>query len=152
MAVSDDFERYVLEQLVELGGVQTRRMFGGVGLYHDTLFFALIDDDVLYFKVGPSNREEYVSRGMKPFCPFPDQPGYEMDYYQVPADVLEEPSDLAAWARRSCDVALAARESKPTPKKKSAQKQKKGAPKVSAKKASGRRKKMGKVRRKPSRR
>lgn len=145
MAVSNDFERYVLEQLAELGGVQTRRMFGGVGLYHDTLFFALIDDDVLYFKVGPSNREAYVARGMKPFCPFPDQPAYEMGYYQVPAEVLEEPSDLAAWARGSCDVALAARESKPVRKKKTARK-------AAAKKPSNRRKTAVKRGRKPSRR
>lgn len=152
MAVSNDFERYVLEQLAELGGVQTRRMFGGVGLYHDTLFFALIDDDVLYFKVGPSNREAYVARGMKPFCPFPDQPAYEMGYYQVPVDVLEEPSDLAAWARGSCDVALAARESKPVRMKKSVRRKKGSAPKTSAKKVSNRGKAKRKGGRKPSRR
>jgi DNA transformation protein len=137
MAVSEGFQNYVLEQLGELGGVKPRRMFGGVGLYHDALFFALIDDDVLYFKVGASNREDYVARGMKAFCPFPDQPEYAMGYYQVPADVLEEPSDLAAWARKSCDVALAVRESKPVRKKKSARKTKR-APKVAAKKESGR--------------
>lgn len=145
MPVSNDFQRYVLEQLAELGGVDARRMFGGVGLYHDTLFFALIDDDGLYFKVGASNLAEYVARGMKPFCPFPDKPGYEMGYYQVPADVLEEPSDLAAWARKSCDVALAARDSKPVRKKKSARK-------ASPKEASRRRQVVGRRGRKPSRR
>lgn len=144
MTVSDDFQRYVLDQLVELGGVQPRRMFGGIGLYHDTLFFALIDDDVLYFKVGTTNREAYVARGMKPFCPFPEQPTYEMGYYEVPADVLEEPAELAAWARKSCEVALVARDSKPVRKNKSARK-KQRAPKVAAKKASGRGKAPGKV-------
>lgn len=151
MAVSNDYERYVLEQLVELGDVQTRRMFGGVGLYHDTLFFALIDDDVLYFKVDESSRVDYVARGMKPFCPYPNKPGYEMGgYYQVPADVLEEPSDLVAWARRSCDVALAARESKPVRKTKSERKKEQRPPKVAVKKGSGRGK--GKATRKRTRR
>lgn len=124
MAVSPDFQRYVLEQLAELGRIVARRMFGGVGLYYDTLFFALIDDDVLYLKVDQSNREDYVARGMKPFRPFPDKPAYEMGYYQVPADVLEEPADLAAWARKSCNVALAARERKPVRRKKAAAKKK----------------------------
>jgi DNA transformation protein len=156
MAVSEGFQNYVLEQLGELGGVKPRRMFGGVGLYHDALFFALIDDDVLYFKVGASNREDYVARGMKAFCPFPDQPEYAMGYYQVPADVLEEPSDLATWARRSCDVALAARESKPARKKKSARKKTKRAPKAAARKAKSPnakgRKRKRRQGRKPSRR
>src|SRR5262245_22935147 len=120
MAVTDDFQRYVLEQLAELRGVTTRRMFGGVGLYHDSLFFALIDDDVLYFKVDASNREDYVGRGMKPFCPFPGQAS--MNYYQVPVEVLEEAVDLAAWARKSCDVALVSRESKPVAKKRAVRK------------------------------
>ncbi len=114
MPVSADFQRFVLEQLGELGAVSARRMFGGVGLYHDGFFFGLLDDDTLYLKVDASNREQYVSRGMKPFCPFPDRPQYEMGgYYEVPADVLEDASLLTAWTRASCQVAMAAQQRKP---------------------------------------
>jgi hypothetical protein len=35
MAVSEDYLQYVLEQLAGLGRVTARRMFGGVGLYHE---------------------------------------------------------------------------------------------------------------------
>ncbi len=109
MAVSPEFQSYVLEQLAGLGPVSARRMFGGVGLYHDSLFFALIDDDTLYLKVDESTRDDYVRRGMRPFCPFPDKPEHQMGgYYTVPADVLEEAGELALWARRSCQVSLAA--------------------------------------------
>ena len=63
MAVKTQYLAYVLEQLADLGGVRSRRMFGGVGLYRDDRFFGLIDDHVLYFKVDDSNRADYLARG-----------------------------------------------------------------------------------------
>ena len=39
-------------------------MFGGVGIYAGDLFFALIDDDTLYFKVDDSNRSDFEKRDM----------------------------------------------------------------------------------------
>ncbi len=113
MPVSGDFHRFVLEQLAGLGPVVSRSMFGGVGLYHDGLFFGLIDDDTLFLKVDATNRDAYVARGMKPFCPYPDKPEYKMGgYYQVPVEVLEDGGQLEVWARQSRQVALTARGAK----------------------------------------
>jgi DNA transformation protein len=113
MAVSDDFRDFVLEQLAPAGRVTPRAMFGGVGLYLDGLFFALIDDDTLYFKTGDSNRARFEQAGSKPFCPFPDRPEQAMAYWQVPAEVLEDADQLAAWAREALAVALAKRTRRP---------------------------------------
>jgi DNA transformation protein and related proteins len=109
MAVSDDFRVFVIEQLRSAGGVTERRMFGGVGLYLDGLFFALIDDDTLYFKTADSNRSRYEKAESRPFCPDPRKPGKTMAYWQVPAEVLEDPDELAVWAREAMDVALQAK-------------------------------------------
>ena len=114
MSVSDGYRIYIIDQLAALPALSTRRMFGGIGIYSDALFFALIDDDVLFFKVDDSNRDDYVSRGMKAFMPFPGQP--TLGYFQVPPDVIEEAEELARWARRSVEVAQ--RKQKPAPKKK----------------------------------
>jgi DNA transformation protein len=114
MSVSDGYRTYIIEQLAALPALSTRRMFGGLGIYSDALFFALIDDDVLFFKVDDANRDDYVSRGMKAFMPFPGQPS--LGYFQVPADVIEEAEELTRWARRSVEVAQ--RKQKPAPKKK----------------------------------
>ena len=103
MSVSDGYRIYIIEQLAALPALSTRRMFGGLGIYSDASFFALIDDDVLFFKVDDANRDDYVSRGMKAFMPFPGQPS--LGYFQVPADVIEEAEELARWARRSVEVA-----------------------------------------------
>ena len=103
MSVSDGYRIYIIDQLAALPALSTRRMFGGLGIYSDALFFALIDDDVLFFKVDDSNRDDYVSRGMKAFMPFPGQPS--LGYFQVPPDVIEEAEELTRWARRSVEVA-----------------------------------------------
>jgi DNA transformation protein len=101
MAVSGEFLQYVIEQLAGLEGVSPRRMFGGVGLYSNERIFGLIFGDILYFKVNDSNRGDYESRGMNRFRPYADKPLLSMTYYEVPADVLEDADECAAWARKS---------------------------------------------------
>ena len=101
MAVTDDFFRYVLEQLSGLRGVASRRMFGAVGLYNDGAFFGLISSDVLYFKVGDANRADYEARGMGQFRPYRDRPQISMSYDEVPAEVLEDADECMLWAQRS---------------------------------------------------
>lgn len=103
MSVSDGYRTYVVEQLAALPALSTRRMFGGLGLYSGEWFFALIDDDVLFFKVDDTNREDYVSRGMKAFMPIPNQPS--TGYFEVPPDIIEDAEELTRWARRSVEVA-----------------------------------------------
>lgn len=106
MAVSSDYLQYVLEQVSSLPRVTTRRMFGAVGLYSDGVFFALIDDDTLFFKVSDANRADYVSRNMAPFKPFRDKPDLSLSYYEVPADALEDRDELGVWARKSIAAAV----------------------------------------------
>ena len=107
MAVSSDFLAYVLDQLAGLGGVNSRRMFGGAGLYKDEFFFGLIADDVLYLRVDDSNRNDYASRGVAQFKPYADRPHLSMNYFEAPAEVLEDPAELVEWARGSIAVAAA---------------------------------------------
>lgn len=109
MAVSEGFRTFVLEQLSRATAVRARSMFGGVGIYAGDLFFAVIDDDVLYFKVDDTNRPDFVAHGMGPFMPGGD-PASAMQYYAVPPEVLEDPDTLAEWVRRAVAVARAAKQ------------------------------------------
>jgi DNA transformation protein len=113
MPVSPHFRDFVLEQLAAAGRVTPRPMFGGVGLYLEGLFFALIDDDTLYFKADEATRARYERAGSRPFCPYPGEPDRAMGYWQVPAEVLEDADELAAWAQQAKAVALAARRRSP---------------------------------------
>jgi len=104
MPVSDEYLTYVIDQLECLGPVQSRRMFGGAGLYFEGLFFAVVADDILYFKVDDSNRTDYEAAGMGPFQPFPNKKTV-MQYYEVPIDVLENRDALHDWAQKALSVA-----------------------------------------------
>lgn len=109
MTVSSSFRVLVIDQLSRaVTRVRARPMFGGVGIYSGEIFFALISQDTLYFKVDASTRAEFEARGMEPFRPFGDDGG-TMQYYQVPEDVLEDPETLRPWAEKALAVA---RESK----------------------------------------
>jgi DNA transformation protein and related proteins len=118
VAVSGDFTIYVIEQLRGLPNVTSRRMFGGVGLYSDGFFFALLADDTLYLKADDRNRADFERHGCQPFRPFADRPHWSMSYYDVPAEVLDDAEELGRWARKSLAAGIAA--ARPKPKTKSA--------------------------------
>jgi DNA transformation protein and related proteins len=114
MPVSPDYLEYVLEQL-EPVRASARKMFGGAGLYIDGIFFALVDDDVLFLKSDQTTRQDFLDRGSVKWSP----PGMEatFGYLSCPPEVLEDPDELATWARRACDVALRKKAAKPSRKK-----------------------------------
>jgi DNA transformation protein and related proteins len=121
MTVSDSFRTFVLDQLGRsTPRIRAKSMFGGVGVYAGELFFALIDDDVLYLKVDDTNRSDFIARGMKPFAPF-GEGGEVMQYYRLPEDLLEDPEELKPWVDKA--VAVAAR------RKKGKTSRKRGSPK-----------------------
>jgi DNA transformation protein and related proteins len=109
VSVSLSFRTFILEQLGRsVAGIRARNMFGGVGIYGGDFFFALIDDDTLYFKVDESNRPDYEARGMDPFQPYAED-GETMGYYRVPEDLLEDPELLGQWAEKAITVARRAK-------------------------------------------
>lgn len=111
MAVSESYRGFVLEQLGRVAPVTARSMFGGVGIYAQGLFFALIAQDRLYFKVDASSRPDFEKRGMEPFRPFGEE--HAMGYYEVPPDVVEDAVQLVPWMTRAIEVAAEAKRPKP---------------------------------------
>lgn len=106
MAVTREWETFVLEQLSALGRVRSRRMFGGVGLYLDETFFGLVVGSAgdVYLKVDDQNRAAYEAAGSGPFRPFADKP-YAMSFWRVPAEVLDDPDEMTTWARAAVGAA-----------------------------------------------
>jgi DNA transformation protein len=98
MPVSEEYLDYVVDQLECIGEVTAKKMFGGVGLYHDGLFFGLIAADALYFKVDDENRPAYRNAGARPFQPYGEESS-SMSYFEVPADVLEDVDQLRIWTQ-----------------------------------------------------
>jgi DNA transformation protein and related proteins len=104
MKTRSGFLAYVLDQLDGIDDVVSRPMFGGTGLYAGTVFFGIIFHDILYLKVDAQTRVEYERVGMKPFMPYAPRTT-TMQYYEVPAGVLENGEDLTAWARKAIAAA-----------------------------------------------
>ena len=106
MPVSPAYRAFILEQLGRATSrpVRARSMFGGVGLYAGAYFFALIDDNTLYFKVDDTNRPDFEAAEMGPFRPYGAE-APPMSYYQIPADVLEDTDRLGLWVEKAVDVA-----------------------------------------------
>ena len=96
----DDYADYVVDKLSGLGEVHSRAMFGGYGIFHEGLMFALISDDVLYFKVDNTNREMYETAGSSKFP-------HGISYWEVPTDIFEDTARLYEWANISIGVAQA---------------------------------------------
>jgi DNA transformation protein and related proteins len=111
MAVTPEYREFVLEQLGRVAPVTSRAMFGGVGIYSDGLFFGLMDNDALYLKVDDGNRGRFEAAGMGPFSPFGDDQ-HVMQYYELPADLLEDADALRPWVDGALDAARAARRKK----------------------------------------
>lgn len=111
------FENFVIDQLSELGEVVPRPMFGGIGLYCETLFFGIIARDELYLKVDDQTRGAFEAAGSSAFRPFDDRPG-SMQYYGVPLEVLESAPELVRWARRALETAARAASRAAQPKQK----------------------------------
>lgn len=113
MAVSQSYQTFVLEQLARVASaIRARRMFGGVGIYSNDLFFALIDDDALYLKTDAETQREFETLGMKPFRPNADH-GEVMGYHQLPEEILEDAEALQRWVDASLTVARQARKRRP---------------------------------------
>ena len=104
MKTRDAYLAYVLDQLDGIEHIVSRPMFGGTGLYAGTVFFGIIYRDTLYLKVDDLTRADYEHAGMKPFTPFTPRTT-TMQYYEVPAAILEVREDLTAWARKAIAAA-----------------------------------------------
>ena len=109
MANSAGLVEYLLESLAPLGGVSAKRMFGGHGLFHRGLMFALVLHDTPYLKADAADQPGFAAEGCGPFLYDRGGKTVALGYWQVPAAVLDDPEELCAWARRAWAVAARAK-------------------------------------------
>ena len=99
---------YALELLAGMGRVEARRMFGGAGLYRDGVMFALLDDDVLYFRVDEALEADLKAAGSAPWVYSMRRDGAvrEMGYWRMPESAADDPDEAVALAKRALAAAL----------------------------------------------
>ncbi len=105
MPITDAYTKSTLQSLNAARPIEAKKMFGGMGLYCEGTFFAVIDDDRLFFKVDDHNRSDYEKAGMDQWVPDP-RTGQKMSYFQVPPKVIKDPSKLGEWIDAAVEVAM----------------------------------------------
>lgn len=113
MAVSASFRDYVTDLFAPFGDVKIKLMFGGAGIYFKDQMFGLIADERIYLKANDETRPLFEREGSKPFI-FESKRGdtIAMSYLEVPARLLDNTDELAAWARRAYAAAITGRAKK----------------------------------------
>lgn len=112
MKAVSEFVANLNEVFVLLGPIEAKRMFGGYGIYHDGLMFALVVDDVLYLKADEKSASCFVKLGLPRFEYEKNGTKMSMSYYSAPEDVFDDPEQAKAWADRAYDAALRANKTK----------------------------------------
>ena len=82
------------EKLAPIGGITTKKMFGGHGLFHDAKMFGLIDSKgIAFFKVTDESRPDVEAKGAHQHS--------RMPYFSIPIPVFEDHETLLVWAKQA---------------------------------------------------
>ncbi len=101
-AVAREAADDLVGRLSGLGEVTSKGMFGGYGVFCDGVMFGLVNRaGVAHLRVTGATEGSFTTRGAKPHG--------KMPYYEIPADVLEDPDTLRAWAEAAAAGAQAAK-------------------------------------------
>lgn len=103
-----DFIPFVQELLDSWGTVSARRMFGGHGLYHEGLMFAIVMNQQLFLKVDEVNRPDFEALGLTPFTYPMKGKDVALSYWSAPDAIFDEPTEALLWARSAWDAAARA--------------------------------------------
>lgn len=90
-------------------------MFGGYGVYHDGLMFALVADDVLYLKADEKSSPAFAALGLPQFEYEKSGKKMRMSYYGAPEEIFDDPVQAKAWADRAYGAAVRAKKPKKKP-------------------------------------
>ena len=114
MKKQNEFVRFLLAQMQQAGDVSARAMFGGYGLYfhdlqHGKIMFALVANDILYFKTDSGNRPDFEQRDLPAFSYRNKDKTYNMSYHRAPEEVFDDPDEMQQWVNSALGAALRAR-------------------------------------------
>jgi len=122
MPLSPGFTDYALELLAGVGRVETRRMFGGAGLFRDGVMFALLDDGVICVRVDDALQADLLAQGSVPWVYSMKRDGAvsDMGYWRLPETAADDPVEAIAMGKRAHAAAIrrkTLREARPAGKK-----------------------------------
>ena len=118
MPEPNPFVERAVALMTPLGPVRARAMFGGWGVFLDSVMLGLIDRDSLYFRVDEETKDKFAAAGSQPFVYEAKGKRMEMAYWLAPEGSLEDSDSLLPWAELGLAAAKRVKAKRPKKKKK----------------------------------
>jgi DNA transformation protein and related proteins len=106
---SNGFVDYVKDLLEQFFVINVRRIFGGFGIYHDGIMFALIADNELYFKGDDSSAEFFQRFGSERFSYKAKNKQISLSYWKATSDIFDSPELLKEWMDIAYNAAISSK-------------------------------------------
>lgn len=88
----------LINKLAPIGGISSKKMFGGYGIFHDGKMFSIIDSHGdCFMKADDSNKKQFEARGSSQHS--------RMPYFSIPDEVFNNHDELILWANKSIAIA-----------------------------------------------
>ena len=81
-------------------------MFGGTGIFHQGLMFAIVIDDVLYLKSDSHSAGLFEQHGCEPFTYTRQGKSVSLNYYTAPESIFDDLDDARQWSELAFAAAL----------------------------------------------
>ena len=101
-----EFVDNLRDLFVSLQPLTSRRMFGGTGIFHQGLMFAMVIDDVLYLKSDSQSAELFEQHGCEPFTYMRQGKSVSLNYYTAPESIFDDLDDAREWSELAFTAAL----------------------------------------------
>lgn len=99
------------EMFAAIGPVTIRRMFGGRGVYHQDRIVATEIGGVICLRADDITAPAFSAAGAEPWVYHrPGRKPVAWPYWTIPDEALDDPDEMAVWAKRAWEAALRAPE------------------------------------------
>jgi DNA transformation protein len=97
------------------GAVAVKRMFGGFGIYADSLCFAIGSGGEVFLKVDAQSEPSFAAAGSTPFVYNAKGKTMTTSFWRLPSAAYDEPDELRRWAVLGLEAARRAAAAKVRP-------------------------------------
>lgn len=132
----------LLDLLTPLGEVSARKMFGGYGVYKESIMFGLVSQNRFYIRTDDETKDRFIDQGCEPFVFCLDKAGNPVvsKYYEPPEMAFSNAQRMKPWATMGWECALRSVKMKAAKKKRAKKKRAKPAASEAMKKPKAKKK------------
>ncbi len=85
------------EKLASIGGITTKKMFGGHGIFHDGKMFGIIDSKgICFLRINETTQSDYEENGGVRHS--------RMPYFSLPEQIFNDLDKFLIWAKKSIEI------------------------------------------------